>query len=146
MLSAKSFLSFGFIRLHLLRLPWEGKCRKRANHVFVIPFVLFGIRAGCGGALRQHGKLFPRGTSLVQFRKVPSSCGVPGGLLDCRLDTRTGCGLPKLGGFLLFLRVFLQVAVKARAPDSKHLRGAQAVSLAHIEDATDVYLAHFLQG
>src|ERR1700687_640140 len=53
--------------------------------------------------------------------------------------------MPEFRGFGLFFRVVFQIAVQARASNPQNLRRSQPISLAHIENAMDVYPAHPLQ-
>src|SRR5712671_2015436 len=55
---------------------------------------------------------------------------------------RASAGLSNFG---FFLGIFFQVAIQAGPADAQYLCGAQAISLAHIEDSMDVRVAHLIE-
>jgi hypothetical protein len=118
--------------LILANISKADECRTGAKFRGRILLIPLRLREHTSASLLQPGKLFPGGTVEVQIRKAAKSARQPRRLAEFH-------------GLGLFRRVFFQIAVQAGPANSQDLRGAQAIPLAHIQNAPDVYLAHLLE-
>lgn len=88
----------------------------------------------------------PRLARAASSRKTVPRWHMPNSNQERTLIVSRGRRVADSRGLGHFRRIIFQVAIQAGPPNPQNLRGAQAVSLAQVQHAMDMDLAHFFQG